>query len=47
MKLWTEYEVEESDGEGGWIMLGESSGENEKGGRNESDESEGQKLKTE
>lgn len=28
-------------------MLGESSGENEIRGRNESDESEGQKLKTE
>lgn len=47
VKLWTEYEVEESEGERGWMMLGESSGENEIRVRNKSDESEGQKLKTE
>lgn len=39
--------MEESKGEGGWMMLGESSGGNEIWGRNESDKMEGQKLKTE
>lgn len=41
-----EDEVEESGGEGGRMMWGESSKENEIKGRNESDEREGETQKT-